>query len=169
MLASLPPSNFPLITNLRSLLLNPYFWFRRGWILRSDWIRMNFNLLQWGLEHEPCLPSLKLTQPLNIDPLKRRFLLETTIFLGLCWFQGGHTQWSIDNTWWLFIWCTWNNHFQFLLDISFPTISIKGRFQSVQSLIPFMIRWSLWSDYQFQPASSPRFGRFPYVSREVAA
>ena len=67
------------LNNLHSLLLNPYCWFRRGWIPRSDWIRLNFNLLQWGLE----------PQPLKIDPWKRRFLFETTIFWGYVGFREG--------------------------------------------------------------------------------
>jgi len=37
------------------------------------------------------LPSLKLTWPLKIDPWKRRFLLETTIFRCFVTFREGKT------------------------------------------------------------------------------
>ena len=38
------------------------------------------------------LPSLKLTYPLKIDPWKRRFLLETTIFRGYVSFREGNNH-----------------------------------------------------------------------------
>ena len=55
-----------------------------------EWFKMGgLEICSHDSSPNEDVPSLKLTYPLKIDPWKRRFLLETTIFRGYVSFREG--------------------------------------------------------------------------------